>query len=107
MSRSRKKTPVIKDSPGRITKRIANKRVRSCLKKDTEESLQYKRYRKIYPQYEFRDWWYWGGSFEEYYHYMKKFHNDYPRGGLLPAKKELWKLNMRVRFPSLAPFMRP
>ena len=90
MSRSRKKTPILKDSPGKIKKRLANKRVRNCLKRDLEESLQYKRYRKTYSQWDLCDWWYWGGSFEEYYHYMQRVNNDYPVPPF-PTKEELRK----------------
>lgn len=67
MSRSRKKHPIIKDSPGKELKRIANKRVRNILKRNLDERLLYKSYRKTYPQYDLCDWVFHGGTFEEYH----------------------------------------
>ena len=90
MSRSRKKTPVTKDSPGKIKKRMANKRVRNRLKRDLEESLQYKTYRKTYPQYDLCDWWFYGGSFERYYRRIRRLFYEYPSHPM-PTREELRK----------------
>lgn len=52
MSRSEKRTPIIKDKPSKIDKRLASKAARHC---DLSDGCCYK---KVYDSYNLHDWKY-------------------------------------------------
>lgn len=88
MSRSYKKTPICKDGNGskRKAKTFANRRVRKYLSSHLDDNLSYKRYVKLYCQYDIADIisYY---SKEQHERAYRNFKNRYHRSNIT---KEEW-----------------
>lgn len=91
MSRSRKYHPCYKDRASKGMKRLYNKRIRQALK-DHEVRLNYKSYRKLDDSWDLSDWYYYPGSFENYYEsYLRQWYKWRYKYDPYPVRKMVWK----------------
>ena len=85
MSRSYKKNPFAPDTPVSGSKRLANKKVRRAVNRGDEETQNRKgtSYKKLFESWDIRDYSFYGGTFEEFYHHALIF---WVETGLYPGR---------------------